>query len=112
MKQDKRRLCGFIFDTVSLVTDLFLIFCRFLVYCIGVFDRLNKFNKPKTPYLRTLALTNFLLEFIIQPIRLGGRTRFVLPSFEIQTQLEKKFPSKESGLRQRNLYLYFARDIT
>jgi hypothetical protein len=33
----------------------------------------------KTPYLLTLALTKFLLEFINQPIRSGGQSAFIVP---------------------------------
>jgi hypothetical protein len=34
----------------------------------------RQFTKRKTPYLLTLALSKFLLEFIIQPIRSGSRS--------------------------------------
>jgi hypothetical protein len=44
------------------------------VYFGGVFNRVNKFNEPKTPYLLTLALSKFLLEFTKQPIRSGSRS--------------------------------------
>jgi hypothetical protein len=34
----------------------------------------------KMPYLRTLALTKFLLEFINQPTRLGGQSELFWPA--------------------------------
>jgi hypothetical protein len=78
MKHDRVKIRGFIPGTVILrLADLLLSLCRFLVYFGGVFNCLNKFNEPKTPYLLTFALTKFLLEFIIQPIRSGGQSELL-----------------------------------
>ncbi len=73
MKRDSGKIRGFIPGTVNLA-DLSLLLCRFLVYFGGIFNCINKFNEPKTPYLLTLALTKFLLEFITQPISSGSRS--------------------------------------
>jgi hypothetical protein len=67
------------------------------VYYGGIFNCLNKFNKP---YLHTLTLTEFLLEFINQPIRLGGQSDLFRPA-QLFTNLKlrqgTKFQAKKEG---------------
>jgi hypothetical protein len=49
-----------------------------LTNCFFIARHLRRWSKfftcQKTPYLLTLALSKFLLEFIIQPIRSGSRS--------------------------------------
>ena len=61
----------------------------------GVFNCLNKFNKPKTPYLCTLALTKFLLEFLLLNLSVwADKDAFVLPKLEIE--IERRLQGKIS----------------
>jgi hypothetical protein len=75
------------------------------LYCINSWqERAGKaFYITKTPYLRTLALTKFLLEFINQPIQLGGQSElFCLAQlkkiFLIATQETKFLQGRRSDL--------------
>jgi hypothetical protein len=99
MKRDAWTFGRFIPGSVSSVADLFHTLWWFLVYSGGVFNCLNKYNEPKTPYLCTLALTKFFVGiFITQPIRLGGQRCFCPAQTwnRSRTALtRKKFPSKE-----------------
>jgi hypothetical protein len=69
------------------------------VYSGGVFNCLNKFNKRKTPYLCTLALTKFLLEFSLLNLSVwADKDAFVLPKLEIE--IERRLQGKISKQRR------------
>ena len=58
-----------------------------------------RFLLPKTPYLCTLALTKFLLEFLLfNPSVWADKDAFVLPKLEIEIEIERcligKFPRR------------------
>jgi hypothetical protein len=114
MKRDSGKIRGFIPGTVNLA-DLSPLLCRFLVYFGGIFNCINKFNEPKMPYLLTLALTKFLLEFITQPIRSGSRSELsVCPKYRIFILHTRSIiPSKEKvDINSKQRKLYFCEFVT